>query len=95
MFKKLKVRIMLIFLLRQQLLNRLNNPNHRDLGREKSLMMIIFNLNQEINVLHLDTTRQGSKTSKQQKVQRIQQNLNDRLLMLRQVEVNKQLSVND
>jgi len=58
-------------------------------------MMIIFNLNQEINVLHLDTTRQGSKTSKQQKVQRIQQNLNDRLLMLRQVEVNKQLSVND
>ena len=58
-------------------------------------MMIIFNHNQVINVLHLDIIQQGNKTSKQQKVQRIQQNLNDRLPMLQQVEINKQLSVND
>jgi hypothetical protein len=58
-------------------------------------MMIIFNHNQVINVLHLDIIQQGNKTNKQQKVQRIQQNLNDRLPMLQQVEVNKQLSVND
>ena len=59
-------------------------------------MMIIFNHNQVINVLRLETIQRGSKINKQQKVQIIQANLKDKLPMLQQVEVNKQqASVND